>query len=196
IFHPDLRIGYFSQHQVEQLQEGHSPLQHLMDIAPGVSESALRTYLGGWNFAGDRVFEPVNGFSGGERARLALAMIAWAKPNVLLLDEPTNHLDLDMRDALTDALAEFSGALVLVSHDRHLLGMVCDSYWRVADGIVAPFDGDLDDYAAWLRKRGVEGAKDAGSVRAEPVAGNDRSRRRDAADVRERERPLRNRLKK
>jgi ATP-binding cassette subfamily F protein 3 len=194
IAHLDLNIGYFSQHTVEQLHAGHSPMQHLAEIAPRVGESVLRTYLGGWNFAGERVFEPVDGFSGGERARLALALIAYTKPNLLLLDEPTNHLDLDMREALADALAEYPGALVLVSHDRHLLGLVCDSYWRVADGVVAPFDGDLDDYAAWLRK-GVSNISVSSIGAAAPNGESRADRRRSAAEQRERERPLRNRLK-
>jgi len=195
--HLELNIGYFSQHTVEQLTEGHSPLQHLAEIAAGVGEAQLRAYLGGWNFAGDRVFEPVDGFSGGERARLALALIAWRKPNLLLLDEPTNHLDLDMREALADALAEFPGAILLVSHDRHLLGLVCDSWWRVADGQVAPFEGDLDDYAAWLRK----GASAITAGVAKPIESEGESseskadRRRSAAEQREREKPLRNRIK-
>ncbi|MFC3551612.1 ABC-F family ATP-binding cassette domain-containing protein [Lysobacter cavernae] len=151
--HPDLRIGYFAQHTVESLREGASPIDHLMDIAPGVATQQLRDFLGKWSFPGDRAFESVDGFSGGERARLALAMIAWRKPNVLLLDEPTNHLDLDMREALAEALAEFEGAIVLVSHDRHLIGLVCETFWRVADGVAQPFDGDLDAYAVWLRTR-------------------------------------------
>ncbi|MEO6172276.1 MAG: ATP-binding cassette domain-containing protein, partial [Arenimonas sp.] len=117
-------------------------------------EQVLRNYLGTWNFAGDRAFEPVDGFSGGERARLALAIIAYNKPNVMLLDEPTNHLDLEMREALAEALSEFDGAIVMVSHDRHLIGLVCDTFWRVADGKVEAFEGDLDEYAAWLRARG------------------------------------------
>ena len=192
--HGEVNIGYFSQHTVEQLHEGHSPMQHLSEIARGVGEQVLRTYLGTWNFAGDRVFESVEGFSGGERARLALALIAWRKPNLLLLDEPTNHLDLDMREALADALAEYPGALVLVSHDRHLLGLVCDSYWRVADGKVEPFDGDLDDYAAWLRRRS-SGVSASTTSNTPAVADNRNDRRRSAAEQRERERPLRNRLK-
>ena len=159
--HKDLKIGYFAQHAVESQREGASPLDHLMDKAPGVATQVMRDFLGTWNFAGDRAFESVDGFSGGERARLALALIAWDKPNLLLLDEPTNHLDLDMREALADALADFDGALVLVSHDRHLLGMVCDSFWRVADGEVAPFDGDLDDYARWLKTRTAAAKKNA-----------------------------------
>ncbi|MCG6117056.1 MAG: ATP-binding cassette domain-containing protein [Aquimonas sp.] len=197
IGHLELNIGYFSQHTVEQLTEGQSPLQHLVDIARGVGEAQLRAYLGGWNFAGDRVFEPVDGFSGGERARLALALIAWSKPNLLLLDEPTNHLDLDMREALADALAEYPGAILLVSHDRHLLGLVCDSWWRVADGVVAPFEGDLDDYAAWLRKgSSAIGASVVKSADAEPESGESKAdRRRSAAESREREKPLRNRIK-
>ena len=162
--HKDLKIGYFAQHTVESLREGASPLDHLQDKAPGVATQVMRDFLGTWNFAGDRAFESVDGFSGGERARLALALIAWDKPNLLLLDEPTNHLDLDMREALADALADFDGALVLVSHDRHLLGMVCDSFWRVADGEVAPFDGDLEDYARWLKTRTAAAKKSAKKI--------------------------------
>src|SRR5690606_9263222 len=109
----------------------------------------------------DRAFENVDVFSGGERARLALALIAWRQPNVLLLDEPTNHLDLEMREALAEALSVFDGAIVLVSHDRHLTGLVCDTFWRVADGRVDEFNGDLDEYATWLRSRGSNGGSDA-----------------------------------
>jgi ATP-binding cassette, subfamily F, member 3 len=166
--HPDLKIGYFAQHTVESLHEGQSPLWHLKEVAPDVGEQALRNYLGTWNFAGDRAFEPVDGFSGGERARLALAIIAYNKPNVMLLDEPTNHLDLEMREALAEALSEFEGAIVMVSHDRHLIGLVCDKFWRVADGKVEAFDGDLDEYAAWLRARGNK-ASDAKPPAAKPV---------------------------
>ena len=151
--HPDLRIGYFAQHTVESLHEGQSPIDHFRDIAPDASTQSFRDFLGKWNFPGDRAFETVDGFSGGERARLALALIAWQQPNVLLLDEPTNHLDLEMREALAEALSDFEGAIVMVSHDRHLIGLVCDTFWRVADGVVEPFDGDLDEYAAWLRSR-------------------------------------------
>ena len=156
VAHPDLRIGYFAQHTVETLHEGQSPLWHLKELAPNAGEQVLRNFLGRWNFVGDRAFESVDGFSGGERARLALALIAYTEPNVLLLDEPTNHLDLDMREALAEALADFPGAIVLVSHDRHLIGLVCETFWRVADGRVEQFDGDLDEYAAWLRARGNE----------------------------------------
>ncbi len=164
--HPDLRIGYFAQHTVESLKAGTSAIDHLRDIAPNSTIQAIRDFLGKWNFPGDRAFESIDGFSGGERARLALALIAWLQPNVLLLDEPTNHLDLEMREALAEALSVFEGAIVLVSHDRHLIGLVCETFWRVADGHVEAFDGDLDEYAAWLRAR--PGGTDAKSVA--PVA--------------------------
>jgi len=198
--HKDLKIGYFAQHTVESLREGASPLDHLMDRAPGAATQAMRDFLGTWNFAGDRAFESVDGFSGGERARLALALIAWDKPNLLLLDEPTNHLDLDMREALADALADFDGALVLVSHDRHLLGMVCDSFWRVADGIVESFDGDLDDYARWLKSRGGANKRAAKAdapapIKAIPEASPE-ERRRQAAARREQEKGSRQRVKR
>jgi ATP-binding cassette subfamily F protein 3 len=200
--HKDLKIGYFAQHTVESLRAGTSALDHLQDKAPGVATQAMRDFLGTWNFAGERAFESVDGFSGGERARLALALIAWDKPNLLLLDEPTNHLDLDMREALADALADFDGALVLVSHDRHLLGMVCDSFWRVADGDVESFDGDLDDYARWLRSRGATSKKAAKAVAvaAKPVKvvteESPEERRRQAAAQRETEKTSRQRVKR
>ncbi len=151
--HPDLRIGYFAQHTVESLVFGSTPLDHLRTLAPDVANQELRDFLGRWNFPGERAFEVIDTFSGGEKARLALALLAYRRPNVLLLDEPTNHLDLDMREALAEALSDFDGAIVMVSHDRHLIGLVCDTYWRVAGGKVEPFDGDLDEYAAWLRSR-------------------------------------------
>jgi len=168
--HPDLKLGYFAQHTVESLQPGQSPIDHLRDIAPNDSVQDFRNFLGRWNFAGDRAFESVDTFSGGERARLALALIAWRKPNVLLLDEPTNHLDLDMREALAEALSDFDGAIVLVSHDRHLIGLVCETFWRVADGHVEAFDGDLDAYAAWLRSRGSEPKKNQVDPPAKKIA--------------------------
>ena len=191
--HKDLSIGYFAQHTVENLRAGETPFDHLRDLAPGTSPQTLRDWLGKWHFAGDRAFEAVDGFSGGERARLALALIAWGKPNLLVLDEPTNHLDLDMRGALADALNDFPGALVLVAHDRHLLGLVCDSFWRVADGVVESFDGDLEDYARWLRTRGGEPTErgDAKAQTADP-----RERRREAAAERERQRAQRKQLEK
>ncbi len=171
IGHPDLVIGYFAQHTVESLTAGASPIDHFRELSPDSPVQAFRDFLGRWNFAGDRAFESIDGFSGGERARLALALLAWRKPNVLLLDEPTNHLDLEMREALAEALADFDGAIVMVSHDRHLIGLVCDRYVRVSDGHVAPFDGDLDEYAAWLRARSNESA-----------GKNDRSKKNKSAD--------------
>jgi len=167
--HPDLALGYFAQHTVESLHEGQTPIDHLREIAPTTSVQEFRDFLGRWNFAGDRAFEVVDGFSGGERARLALALIAWRKPNVLLLDEPTNHLDLEMREALAEALSDFEGAIVLVSHDRHLTGLVCETFWRVADGKVEEFNGDLDEYAAWLRSRGSNGG---GEAESKPAGGD------------------------
>ena len=157
--HREMQLGYFAQHTVESLHEGLSPIDHLKEIAPGTSTQEFRDFLARWNFAGTRAFEVIDNFSGGERARLALALIAWRRPNVLLLDEPTNHLDLEMREALAEALSDFSGAIVLVSHDRHLTGLVCDTFWRVADGKVEAFNGDLDEYAAWLRSRGTRQAR-------------------------------------
>jgi len=145
-----LSIGYFAQHQVEMLRHDESPLWHLMKIAPNVREQELRNFLGSFNFPGDMVTSPIAPFSGGEKARLALALIVWQRPNLLLLDEPTNHLDLETREALTMALAQFEGTLVLVSHDRHLLRATTDQFIIVADGKLQPFDGDLDDYKEWL----------------------------------------------
>jgi ATP-binding cassette subfamily F protein 3 len=168
--HPDLRIGYFAQHTVESLVEGTSPIDHLRELSPDAPTQAFRDFLGKWYFPGDRAFEVIDAFSGGEKARLALALIAWRQPNVLLLDEPTNHLDLDMREALAEALSDFDGAIVMVSHDRHLIGLVCDKFVRVADGVVEPFDGDLDEYAAWLRTRsGGEQKKAETKAAAKPV---------------------------
>ncbi|NHZ37785.1 ATP-binding cassette domain-containing protein [Massilia rubra] len=145
-----LSIGYFAQHQVEMLRHDESPLWHLSKIAPTVREQELRNFLGGFNFPGNMVTSPIRPFSGGEKARLALALIVWQRPNLLLLDEPTNHLDLETREALTMALAQFEGTLVVVSHDRHLLRATTDQFIIVADGRLQPFDGDLDDYKDWL----------------------------------------------
>ena len=167
--HPDLRIGYFAQHTVESLMAGQSPIDHMRKLSPDTATQAFRDFLGKWNFPGDRAFESIDSFSGGEKARLALALIAWKQPNVLLLDEPTNHLDLDMREALAEALSDFDGAIVMVSHDRHLIGLVCETFWRVADGKVEAFNGDLDEYAAWLRSRpGSEAAKAEKPAKAAP----------------------------
>lgn len=145
-----VRLGYFAQHQLEYLRADESPLQHLARLAPQESEQQLRDYLGGFGFNGDKVGEATQRFSGGEKARLVLALIVWQRPNLLLLDEPTNHLDLDMRQALTEALIDFEGALVVVSHDRHLLRSTTDDLYLVHDGQVEPFAGDLEDYQQWL----------------------------------------------
>jgi len=147
-----LAIGYFAQHQLEQLRPDWSPLRHLQKTDERASEQELRNFLGGFDFVGDRALEPVAPFSGGEKARLALALLVWQRPNLLLLDEPTNHLDLDMRHALTLALQDYQGALIVVSHDRHLLRTVTDEFLLVADGRAQPFDGDLDDYRNWLNE--------------------------------------------
>lgn len=150
----DLRIGYFAQHQLEQLAPKDSALTNLRRFgaarAARATEQELRDYLAGFGFRGDRVFEPIAPFSGGEKARLVLALVAYLRPNLMLLDEPTNHLDLEMRQALTVALQEYDGAVVLVSHDRHLLRTVADELYVVHGGRAAPFDGDLEDYAKWL----------------------------------------------
>ncbi|MBV7551025.1 ATP-binding cassette domain-containing protein [Pseudomonas sp. PDM28] len=143
-------VGYFAQHQLDSLDSKASPLLHLQRLAPTEREQTLRDFLGGFDFRGARIDEPVLNFSGGEKARLALALIAWDRPNLLLLDEPTNHLDLEMRLALTMALQEFSGAVLVVSHDRHLLKSTTDNFFLVADGKVEEFDGDLEDYTRWL----------------------------------------------
>ncbi len=145
-----LKIGYFAQHQVEMLRNDESPLWHLMKIAPDTREQELRNFLGSFHFQGDMATSPVAPFSGGEKARLALALIVWQRPNLLLLDEPTNHLDLDMREALTEALAQYEGTLLLVSHDRHLLRATTDRFYIVSDGRLREFDGDLEDYRNWL----------------------------------------------
>jgi len=155
-----LEIGYFAQHQLEQLRPEWSPLEHLAELDARVREQELRNYLGGFDFRGDMADAPVGRFSGGEKSRLVLALLVRHKPNLLLLDEPTNHLDLEMRHALTRALAAFEGSLVLVSHDRALLKTVCDEFLLVADGRAAPFDGDLDDYLAWLTARRADRPRD------------------------------------
>jgi ATP-binding cassette, subfamily F, member 3 len=146
----DLAIGYFEQRQLDQLREEDSPLQHLTRLDPGTREQELRDFLGGFDFRGDDALARVGQFSGGERSRLALALIAWQRPNVLLLDEPTNHLDIEMRHALTRALQEYVGAMVLVSHDRSLLRTACDQLFLVERGRVREFDGDLESYRQLL----------------------------------------------
>jgi ATP-binding cassette subfamily F protein 3 len=180
----NLVVGYFAQHQLDALDDKASPLLHFQRLAPGEREQTLRDFLGGFDFRGPRCDEPVLNFSGGEKARLALALIAWGKPNLLLLDEPTNHLDLEMRLALTMALQEFSGAVVVVSHDRHLLKSTTDEFLLVADGQVQPFDGDLEDYARWLVDYRVRQAPTS-SVESNPDKTDKRVQRQAAAALRQ-----------
>jgi ATP-binding cassette subfamily F protein 3 len=161
-----LVVGYFAQHQVEMLRHDESPLWHMQKLAPTVRDQELRNFLGGFNFPGEMVTSPIKPFSGGEKARLALALIVWQRPNLLLLDEPTNHLDLETREALTLALAQFEGTLVVVSHDRHLLRATTDEFIIVADGRLQPFDGDLDDYKDWLFKTKLGKANEAAGLPA------------------------------
>jgi len=154
---PDLRIGYFAQHQVEKLRLEESAMWHLARLAPEAREQDLRDFLGGFDFRSDQVFQKVASFSGGEKARLALALIVWERPNLLVLDEPTNHLDIEMREALAQALQDFEGTLIVVAHDRHLLEAATDQWWLVADGRVSPFDGNLDDYREWSKQYRARG---------------------------------------
>ena len=170
-FGKGLVIGYFAQHQVEMLRHDESPLWHLMRIAPNTREQELRNFLGSFNFGGDMVSSSIAPFSGGEKARLALALIVWQRPNLLLLDEPTNHLDLETREALTMALAQFEGTLLLVSHDRHLLRASTDQFLIVADGRLQEFDGDLDDYKDWLFKTKLAARNAADVANSEAASG-------------------------
>ena len=184
-------VGYFAQHTMETLVATMSPTEHLAEAEPAATDQAIRNYLGGWGFSGDAAFGRSALLSGGEKARLALALIAWRKPAVLLLDEPTNHLDLDMRHALTVALQSYGGALVIVSHDRHLLGSTVDDLLLVADGGVTPYDGTLDDYRDWLLGRDdASPPAESRSVRDTAAA-----RRRAGARSRARVKPLRDELR-
>jgi ATP-binding cassette subfamily F protein 3 len=189
-----LETGYFAQHQVEQLRGDESPLRHLLRQDPRSREQDLRNYLGGFDFRGEMADAPVEPFSGGEKSRLALALLVRKRPNLLLLDEPTNHLDLEMRHALTRALAGYEGSLVLVSHDRALLRTVCDSFLLVADGRAVPFEGDLEDYLAWLTARRESAPEDAEAVGTAGSRENRKAQRETAAAERQqklaRRRPL------
>jgi ATP-binding cassette subfamily F protein 3 len=204
-FNKGLEIGYFAQHQVEMLRDDQSPLWHLARLSPGVREQDLRNYLGGFNFPGDMASDPIEHFSGGEKARLALALIVWQRPNLLLLDEPTNHLDLETREALTVALAQFEGTLVLVSHDRHLLRATTDQFLIVSDGRLSPFDGDLDDYRDWLFKTKLAPEEQAAPLpekkKPEPAPSVDRreQKKKEAGERQARSaarKPLESRLKR
>ncbi len=181
-----LSIGYFAQHQLEQLDPEATPVQHLLRLDASLGEAAARDYLGRFGFQGERALAGVAPFSGGEKARLALALVIWKRPNLLLLDEPTNHLDIDTREALAEALQDFTGAVVIVAHDRALLRSCCDEFLLVEDGRVQDFDGDLEDYAARVARRRVAGP--GNSVAGAPSR---RDERRERADQRSLEAPLR-----
>ncbi|CAG66992.1 ATP-binding cassette domain-containing protein [Acinetobacter baylyi] len=202
-----LNIGYFAQHQMDALDGSASPMLQLSRIADKkISEATLRAFLGSFGFSGERMDTPSESFSGGERARLALALIVWQRPNVLILDEPTNHLDLDMRHALTMALQDFEGAVVLVSHERQLIASVCDELILVHNGSSRDFDGDLHDYANWLRqarndmmKQGQQPTAPIQSkVEAQPVISklDKEAQRKEAAKRREQTRPIRKNIEK
>ncbi len=164
-----LKVGYFAQHQIESLRPDDTPLEHLSRMAPGVREQVLRDYLGRFAFGAEAATSPIRPFSGGEKARLALALLIYEKPNLLLLDEPTNHLDLETREALIRALAEYDGTMVLVSHDRALLRATVDRFWLIAEGSVKPFEGDLDEYREWLLNRDKPAPKGAADDRPAPT---------------------------
>jgi len=197
-----LRIGYFAQHQLEALDMDASPLLHLQRISPDATDQELRNFLGSFGFIGDDALDPVGRFSGGEKARVALALIAWQQPNLLLLDEPTNHLDLEVRLALSLALQAFEGALILVSHDRHLLRNTVDQFLLVADGQISEFDGDLEDYHQWLARQRREDQKrdqpndtDSGTERSLSAAER-KELKRLQAEQRARLRPLKQQVAK
>ncbi len=189
-----LQLGYFSQHQLEALDLEASAALHIQRISPKAGEQEIRNYLGGFGFHGDRAFEVISHFSGGEKARLALALIAWQKPNLLLLDEPTNHLDLEMRHALTVALQDFAGAVIVISHDRHLLRNTVDDFLLVHNGCVEPFDGTLEDYQRWLYQE-QKSQSAADKAASEPTIDR-KEQRRQAAAQREQIKPLTQALKK
>ena len=187
----DTLVGYFAQHQVEQLVPEQSPLEHLQILDSKAREQELRSFLGGFGFVGDQALMPTGPFSGGEKSRLVLAMVVYQKPNLLLLDEPTNHLDLEMRQALATALQDFEGAMVLVSHDRHLLRVGCDQLLLVHDGKVREFDGSLDDYPQWLLDRDKAGLAEVARGISENTAGARKERKRLEAELRRSLDPLR-----
>lgn len=179
-----VKIGYFAQHQLEYLDPVGTPLSHLTALAPDAHELELRSFLGGFGFSGDKVTDPVGHFSGGEKARLVLALLVWQKPNLLLLDEPTNHLDLQMREAIIIALSSFKGALIVVSHDRHLLRTTTDEFYSVSEGKVFPFDGDLDDYHEYLMELDKKEQEKLNAEKADerahkPVQTNDNFKNKD-----------------
>ncbi|MDC8012296.1 ATP-binding cassette domain-containing protein [Tahibacter soli] len=185
-----LKIGYFAQHQLEQLDPRASAVEHLKRLDPALGEQAARDFLGGFGFLGERALELVAPFSGGEKARLCLALTVWQRPNLLLLDEPTNHLDLDMREALTEAINGFDGALVLVAHDRSLIRTCCETLYLVGGGRLQPYDGDLEDYARIVLRQTA--AADAEASAAAPAGGTRKDDRRERAEQRARLAPMKN----
>ncbi len=187
-----LSVGYFAQHQLEQLDPEATPVQHVLRLSPDIGEQAARDFLGGFGFNGERALEPVAPFSGGEKARLSLALVVWKRPNLLLLDEPTNHLDIDTREALAEALQDFAGAVVIVAHDRALLRACCDEFRLVQDGRAAPFDGDLEDYAKLVLRRS-DPSTAGDDARTAPSR---RDERRDRAELRQQLAPLRKELQR
>lgn len=193
---PGLNIGYFAQHQIEFLQLDDTPLQHLQRLAPNAREQELRDFLGGFGFQGDMALAQVRPFSGGEKARLVLALLVWQRPNLLLLDEPTNHLDLEMRHALTVALQGFEGAMVIVSHDRHLLRLTCNDYYLVDGGEVRMFDGDLDDYHQWLLDAAKAATASVSQVDEASPAQDKKQQKRLEAELRQKLSPLKKRQAK
>ena len=189
------KIGYFAQHQLEFLHLDESPMQHLMRLAPDEKELPLRNFLGSFGFQGDKAFDIVAPFSGGEKARLVLALLVWQKPNLLLLDEPTNHLDLEMRHALTVALQAFEGAMVVVSHDRHLLRTTIDDLDLVHDKKVEPFSGDLDDYHQWLSdQQRIEKQASQSEDKIVSVSANRKDQKRLEAEFRKKLTPFKKQL--
>ncbi len=191
-FSSTAQVGYFAQHQLELLHGEHTPLEEMALLAPEATEQELRNYLGRFRFSGDRIDQKVIQFSGGEKARLVLALLIWQKPNLLLMDEPTNHLDLETREALTSALQEFQGAIVLVSHDRFLIEAVCDQLMLVHQGQLDLFDGDLDDYAKWLKNSD----KPNKSTQAVDAVSDKKASRQQAAQKREALRPYKKKVDK
>jgi ATP-binding cassette subfamily F protein 3 len=195
-----MKIGYFAQHTLEQLDPEASAYQHILRMNRQVREQDARDFLGGFGFHGDQAVEPCAGFSGGEKARLVMALLIWQRPNLLLLDEPTNHLDLEMRHALTLALQDYQGAIIVVSHDRHLLRSVTDELWLVADGRVQPYEGDLDEYATWITQYRTQAKKKSTSEPVKPVeapvvtvklsASERKLQRQQQAEARQRIQPL------
>jgi ATP-binding cassette subfamily F protein 3 len=182
-----LQVGYFAQHQIEELVPDETPLQHMQRLLPGAAPAAVRAQLGRFGFSGDKATIPVQQLSGGERARLSLALITREAPHILILDEPTNHLDVEARDALVEALAGFGGAVVVVSHDRHLLGLIADRLLLVDDGTAEPFDGTLDDYRDLVLGSGGTASESKRSGKAE----RGKLDRKLAAEARERRQVLR-----